>query len=53
MVVAETKAAAALNKPSKHHTDITDPKIVDFLRANLETLEGLGISSSNKVPNPN
>lgn len=49
MVAAESKAAAALSKASKHHGDMSEHKIADFLRANFENLEGLGISSSNKV----
>jgi len=48
IVAAETKAAAALGKSSKHISDVSEHKIADLLRANLEGLEGLGISSSNK-----
>lgn len=47
MVAAETKAAA-MSKASKHHSDVSDHKMADFLRGSLENLEGLGISSSNK-----
>lgn len=48
MVVDGSKS---LSKMKSHHIEPSaqDHKIADFLRANLENLEGLGITSSNKV----
>ena len=53
MVGNEGKGSSlSSSKTSKsHHVDLSpqDHKIADFLRANLESLEGLGLTSSNNV----
>lgn len=48
MVGADAKS---LSKSKSHHIEPSpqDHKIAEFLRANLESLEGLGLTSSNKV----
>lgn len=51
-MVGNDGKGSGLTKSSKsHHIEPSpqDHKIADFLRANLESLEGLGLTSSNKV----
>lgn len=51
-MVSNDNKGSSLSKSSKsHHIEPSpqDHKIADFLRANLESLEGLGLTSSNKV----